>query len=311
MRLLREWLEQNVNKSYPFDTATIPTGLFTDMLLQVVGAPTGNVYVSNITAHDDKMAVYLAVGDKVGTVSMTEAIIIPKSSDNFQTTTFYCHSADNRIVSDGEITTGMADVLNNFNGSVDFDYDGGKVYDGCVIHADNIIHRLIVDNTVIPGDVELVAGDGIIITPEITETGSARIHIDVASYDLITENMNITSDRDLLLSIISTEGRPVTSINGVRPNMNGNIDLYSVDTDETNNEEAVKYKYITVTPVADGVLSLSVPGMVVCDTDISSYTQTTTDNIAALNERCAYLQSFCTSLETSLNFINTQLVQVK
>lgn len=317
MRLLREWLDQNVNKTFPFANAAVTeklsTAVFTDMLIQIVGAGVGDVFVKSITNSSDQLLVQFAVNVSGTVIDMTNAVVVPKTDDDFQSIEFTCNSADNAVVMTGELTTGLSEAVNNISGIIELDQTTGRIYDGCIVRADALLCRLVVDDKIIAGDVELVAGDGIEITPEIAADGSAKIYIDVAAYDVSKENIEITSDRDILDTITANAGRAVRSINGIRPDVNGNIDLYKpADSHETvDAENGVSYKVVTATGVTDGVIALTVPGMLVCDEDVSVYTDAVTDNIAMLNERTAMLQEFCTSVETALNFINTQLAQVK
>ena len=314
MRLLKEWLSSNTNRAYPFANATVSNhinnSVFVDMLMQVVGLGNASICIDRLVGDNDKVSVFFAILSSEGKKQFANAVVLPKVSNDFNTTEFTITTADKLTVLSGEITTGHSDAFNAIDSVVEFTGSSGVIYSGCVLKSDGLFTRILIDNVVASNDIDFVAGDGIDIIPSINEDGTARIEFKATAYKDIEDNNDIMSDSELL-SVISSQYRPVTSINGVRPDRNGNIDLYTVNNEDTEESNGVAHKYVVANTVGEGVIALTVPGMLVCDEDVSNYTQTVTDNIAALNERAGQLYAFCTSLETTLTFINTHLAQVK
>ena len=206
----------------------------------------------------------------------------------------------------GSLCTGLYSVIEHMNTITGLDRDTGGLYDGCVISVSMLVTRLVVDNQILTGDIILEEGPGIVLTPTI-EDGKAVVSISVADHDFYTKNLDVVDDSSLVAEAINIIGRPVTKINNIKPDANGNIRI----ADSTDVGVSDKLLYVNAVGIGNGVVRLDVPGMVVTEEDISARISTIVNSLSSLNERTAFLQNFCTSLETALNFVNTQLAQIK
>ena len=307
--ILLEFLEDNVHRAYPFNTnSTIdfPTSILTDGLFLVAGVAehdNNELCVSRIIGTDTAVSIYLSVYSAVDDTvyALDNPIHIPKVSDNFNKAKCQCVSADNNIRIDCTVVTGLADAVNAYVGDSGELKDGAlTVYSGCVAYVDTLVHRLIVNDVIVTGDLNIVADDGIDITPSIDDAGVATLRISVSDY-VPDDNMEITTDAELLDNVLESIGTPITSINNVYP-VDGNISIQAANADSLS---------VATIAGADGLLTIDVPSVVACASDIQAAADAFISSVNNLNARQNELKSFYNSLESALNFINQQLAQLR
>ena len=308
-RLLPEMLQDMTNKAYPFEvgyTYTLPTGVFVDMLVLTTGIKeTDIVYVRRLIGSTNEVLLYFGIHSSGGADTfMPDPIIIPKTDTSFNQIDFKCVYEDIHL--EGHITTGVKDFLSTLTSDSDeLTHTELPVYRGCVVCVDELTAGIVVNGTLMHKVVNLIAGEGIILTPTTITKGDIQepaIEVSVASY-IPPENTVIVSDDDLVKAIVDDIGKPITSINGMRPNTDGNFVIQGASANEALS--------VTSVSTSTGLLELNVPAVTACATDVQAAAAAFTTSVANLADRLVALDQFTTTLETAVNFLNQQLAQVR
>lgn len=310
-RLLPEWLNSNYNKAYPLDastavvTGTLPSDFLLDMLL-ITGGPVNvnNTYISAV--QNDGRAVRLYLSTQTGGIITTIGLLaeIPLNTAPNTEIPIELKNAEAGILLNGYLVVGHADISRSFPEAVtSVAPEAGKLYPGIIIPVTNWTAGLIVDDTLISGDVRIIAGAGIAIratTLEVNGVTQPVIYLECTDSFSSSEEGSINSDQELADYIYSTYGRPVYSLNGVYPDDTGNIQIDIVEADA---EEGASPS-ITITPSGTGALVINDNRTKPCCTTDDQ--QLVIDNIAAVNDRVSRVSSTITAVETNLNGLSAQ-----
>lgn len=306
-RLLPEMLEDMANKAYPFETTykyPLSTSAFTDMLITTIGVSDGStIYVRRLVGGVSEVLLYLGIYSREQTTTLEDPIVVPKTDKSFNPVDFIINADTIQLY--GHITTGVREVVYDIVGdSGDLDHTSLPIYSGCVVPIDNTAVGVLVNDIRMTNDIRLVAGDGINITP-IIKDGTPYINISIADF-VPAENMEITTDSELLQRITAEIGQPITTINGCSP-VNGNFIVRSANSDNENDDVLS----ITTVATADGILEINVPAVTACAVDIQTAAAAFTSSVSNLADRVVALDQFTTALETAVNFLNQQLAQLR
>ena len=306
-RLLPELLDDMTNKSYPFETSykyPLSTGIFVDMLITTIGVDEHAVlYIRRIVGSTSEILLYVGIHTNGEDIALTDPIVVPKTDITYNSVDFYVY--ENNINLYGYVTTGIYESLTDVLGdSGDLDKTQLPIYSGCVVAIDNTAIGILVNDIRLTGDVRLIAGDGIKITP-VVENNEPYIEISLADF-VPAENMEITSDEELLDNITADLGQPITSINGYSP-VDGNFVIKGADNDKENSVQLS----VTTTSTTDGILEINVPAVTACAVDIQTAAAAFTSSVSSLADRVVALDQFTTALETAVNFLNQQIAQLK
>ena len=307
-RLLPEMLEDMTNKSYPFEVGyryPLATGVFVDMLITTIGiADSAVLYVRRLVGSTSEILLYIGIRDGGNNVAINNPIVVPKTDVSYNPVDFAISEGDIHLY--GNVTTGVFDFLSNVLGdSGDLDETQLPIYSGCVIAIDNTAVGVVINDVRMTGDIKLIAGDGINIKPVI-ENDVPYIEISLADF-VPAENMDITSDAELLESITADLGQPITTINGRQP-VDGNFTIKAADADDDSGNVPLS---VTTISTADGILEINVPAVTACAVDIQTAAAAFTNSVSNLADRVVALDQFTTALETAVNFLNQQIAQLR
>lgn len=253
-----EFLNQNMHRNYPLqdtqivvseDGVYLPSSFLVDLKMSIPCAlsdttiDTSKFFVSAVTRYSTSlqviisympesgepfacacsMAIVETTGDYPAMVTLTPAAGIPENTDE--------ENWDPLRNLTGELWIGSTRELENL-GSLSFTYDHAAINSTLitkVVHVSEIVSSVtIVDDSdtvigTVSGEVKLHAGDGIDF-----------------ELDPMTNTLTIKVDEtwlsEQIQDIMTTEiGTPLKSINGVEPDLDGNININGLDCTEVQN----------------------------------------------------------------------------
>lgn len=189
MLQLKEFLDENSHRSYPFRTPNnVPTELILDMHILISGIEStidykDRVGISRVVVSKTGMSITFVIVDEgsttdIGTIHVP--ITDPKASHTFS---LY----KNGILVDGSITTGYFD--NSFIGTYNIPTDTCMLFEGCVIPVTNWCTGLVINDKLYTGLVTINAGDGIVIeTATSWRDDKQRQNFPAGTVTLVTED---------------------------------------------------------------------------------------------------------------------------
>lgn len=240
--IYEEFVDSNMDKRYPLvDTPYIYSGVATyfhipesflaDIKVCIgisdnVGEPElklrNNTYISNIKVYPDY--IYVAISSTIGSTTkvIAESDPIPvdlTSGRSVEDRTIHIHPTSDVPVN-GTIVIGTCADIAKTPGSWDIPKTDGLIFPANIIVMPDSLNCIQVGDTKLSGDITIVAGDNVNISCD-KATNTITIN---AAYP---EDAMVSME-DLLNSLESRFGRPITTINGIEPT-GGNIDIVSTD----------------------------------------------------------------------------------
>ena len=310
--ILREWYSENAHRAFPLaDTANglaqsgeyLPTGLLVGMTM---GVPSTMLSLGN--SNELKYTVYLrravitsmavqltfaAMGQDsssydIGYVEATMDAISQNPQGGYSIASLVTDNQDLFGIT-GSVYFGPVEVFVGHGGLYILDQDSGRVALECINVYPDCVRSLQVNDTNLTGDIVLQEGPNI----SFNLVGNT-LTIDLA---IDADTAGFTSRDDLLNAIIETFGQPITTINNIAPDKNGNFYLTAEEGD-----------CCTITPVTAGVTISNPCATPCCD---QSILVSVVENIDALNTRASRLSSYLTAVTNNLNTLQNELSILK
>lgn len=316
MPLLREFLDENIHRSYPFATSngvpnSIPTPLIVDFgIIATSNVPNntgaGTTYISKVVT--DGVTVQIELSFSVGgsTTNLGFVATADVSGDLFTRKDFQV--VESNIVLEGFVVFGDMTVTASMPAVTNLSASTGALYSGCIQHMTNWLAGLKVGDTTLSGIVELVAGDGINISAN-SSTNTITISCIGAEHPI--DNSQISGDLDILNNVVATYGVPITAINVGGSTQNIEIASISDGAFEGNTWYITTQTTDTISIDSDAdirsIIINDITATACCGEDSLT---TLVDNIAELNTRAGLLETAQTQLETNLNTVSTQIARL-
>jgi len=239
---LNEWLDENTHRQFPLtDNASgvstlsdyqLPQNLIVDILLNVPGIADNNMfyvskvvvnsYTIDITISYDMGNVIFAVGSFTG-IGKSNAVNREYSFTGKQ-------FSDETLKPFGDITgtiiIGNTEQTFEDPGEWPFDRTSTNIISTCISTGVTGVRRLIVNDTAMHGSITLKEGNN--VTFDYTQEEGEHI-ITINATDHIETGSSLNSDSDVMDALIARFGAPVTSINNISPDVNGNFKLNGID----------------------------------------------------------------------------------
>lgn len=323
MLQLREFLDENAHRSYPFKGPnSLPTELILDLHLLISGVTQTLDYKENLVIN--KVIV------STGYISLSFAYKTDTTLTNIGSATIPINDAEktqsfsvtnNSILIDGSITLGYCD--SSFIGTYNLD-NSGLIFEGCVIPVTQWCTGLLINNKLHTGIVTIEVSDGVVLTPQYNE-GSTTLAFSIRDYSNISSDDIDKEIASQIGNIIDTQSF-VKTINGVKPDTEGNISLvigepmsanipelpnsfYEAILDDSfvntltieNSENAAIYLRDVQTPFCYDKSYFSIT-----DSAINALR----NNATELSTRVQSIENHLDALENNLNTVNMQLAKM-
>lgn len=228
-----EFINGNLNKHYPLDDEAtlrsvdgvlLPDSFLADLRLIVQDVTsTVNVtafYISSIRVYGDSISVSIGygTGGSAKTVARVSGISTSlRAADSIESRTYQIESMDDSVLF-GSLIVGTSQDIINYPGNHTFTAAAGLLNPITVYKPTNTFTSLVVDGVRLTGDVVLEAGDNVDFDVDpVTNT----VRISYGNPDTLA----FSNSTDLYNHVISVYGQPVTTINNVPPDSNGNITI--------------------------------------------------------------------------------------
>ena len=306
MPLLREFLNENIHRSYPFENQNaVPTALIVDFgIIATESVPnnsdnTGTTYINRIVTDGVTVQVGLGFDSGGSTTDLGFIATVEVDKGLYQTKRFQlAGTADGSgVVIEGFIVFGDLSIVTSMPPVTTLDATTGKIYAGCIQTMTKWLAGFKVGDVTLSGVVELVGGDGVEITADMMNN---KINVSCTGAQSPVGNSVIVDDQTLLSELTARYGTPITTINVSRSGTNAGGDwqivsdqgdVLAIEADSTT--KSITIKDVSATP---------------CCTDTNL--QTLINNIASLNTRAGLLEEAQTQLETNINTVGTQLLRL-
>lgn len=307
-RLLPEWLNSNQHRVYPLDESTVGNGLPTSFLVDALFICSASVditrlYIKSIVKNGTNIIIRLAgYVNKVST-DFGNVAIVP--IDTAMGTNIPVELSGDNYKLSGSFVIGNAKSLDSTQSIFEFDEDSGLIFPGCVRNTENTLLGIKIDDVLYTGVVTLEAGDGIEFTVTENEEGTV-ITINSTAYTLPEENMEITTDEELVQEAVNLYGTPVRTICNVAPDASGNITLATPESGKDGEQ------YVTAVKAGDGAISLTIANdttSLECEDDSAQF-DSIMQSLNNLNDRAADQAEILSGLEDSVSNLALQVYRV-
>lgn len=305
MGLSKEWLNANQAKAYPLKSetggvaGTLPCDLLTAATILVEDPAIRQIWISGIMVTDLSWSLSLKVATQNNTtINFPDIVTVSRNSEQYSVAKFT--AANGGVCLCGSFTVGNPDAVSKLpSGMSVLSLEQGELDPSTISDISGLVLMGIrVGDTLLTGEIELVAEDGIELVFDETTN---KLTIVNTKYSIPSENLEITSDTELLDQIQSTYGKVITTINGVEPDAAGDIKLVLPTT------EADDRIYIAAEPLSDGALTLSITK----DPYVSIKSiETLAQNLEQLSIRAAKIDSSIKEADAAINSISTQMTRL-
>lgn len=329
-KLSAEWLSANLSRAYPLDDSTggsspIPCRFLVDGLFLTAGIVKTSLYISELAIRESDIVMSITGelitdstdGGDPTFVTFPELIAIPRNAKYGDVFEFYAEDSQNEDVRiSGNVVVGDISVYKNHQTLYKLSIEESKIFPAIVIDMGKVcITSLVVGGVRVTGDVVINLGSGLSAT--VLEDGTINIEsigrysrsvataTDTLDQEIDGSNLVIVSDEDLIEEALAKFGTPVTSINGISPDSNGNISIATVDTTfdgEDINEDVV------LASGDDG--SATVTLKLKRDPYMEAGTiNTLIKNCEQLSTRCAIIDTAQTALDNELSNLAARMTR--
>lgn len=232
-----DWPNANSQRSYPLHTLAtkVDTGntltLSDDVLVGLylpirldAGVPAEKIYLKTLISYPGGVSITLGYDDGSTYPDVASSTVALASHTEYAP--YRLVGVGSLLGSVGRVQFGPVSALRSIPvGQFTFSPAAGKLDADCIRPILKDVSGIVVVNgadrsPVLTGVIEIVAGGNATITWEETETG-ARIRINAISGDGLTADCDCAGADEL--------GPPIRTINGVVPDVDGNIDLTGDD----------------------------------------------------------------------------------
>lgn len=238
-RTLTEFIDSNLDKSYPLNDEglgaggfKIPSSFLVDLKLCIGEMDNPgelsyrfNTRISNVTVYSDYVYITISSMYNGSMTPIAKSDPIPTSiivGDDIDKKTIHINPVGDVPVN-GVVIVGTCQDICKTPGYWDIAETSGYIFPANVIVVPTCVTGLMVDGHRLTGDINLVAGDNVEL--EVDEDNNAVV-IKVVPPD---DTDAVFNDEDLIRAITDKYGEPIVTINGMSPDASGNIKIEPTD----------------------------------------------------------------------------------
>lgn len=316
MLTLREFLNDNSHRSYPFTEDTkLPNNILLDGHFLVTGnVPKNGLFIDKVVITDSFIELHAAV-EMDGVYTSLGVLLIADLRANYTHTVSLVNNKY-KVLIDGSVTIGEIDSRQI---GVYTLKETGRIFEGCVTPVTNWCTGLVINGKIYTGLVDLNFDTSFDVFEATDDTGRTTITITLPNYQVTAPEIDV----DSMLDHFST-APPVKSINGISPDSSGNITIESRDPDITAVESLISVEGVDIKWPTTNRISISGeqntiiikevipelpydPNIKLGEQDVQ--TRALLDNCESLDERLQAVEKVLTVLENAQNTLNTQLTR--
>lgn len=232
-----EWLNQNAQRNYPIaegasmkdvtGTFELPADFIVDLVWPVqasANVQAGNFYVHTVTVFGEGVTITLGYQ---GLSSSTVGSVSVASGTHTQNQSYFINGVGDFFDSIGKITIGSLENISSSSGLYRFDLAGARLESTVVRPNLRGVSSIVLVNgsdtsDPLSGDIELIAGQNIRLTPIDDGLGNPQIRIDAIQGEGLNQGCDCSGE-------LPASGEPIRTINGIAPDANGNFNLQGDD----------------------------------------------------------------------------------
>lgn len=221
-----EFIEDNLYKRYPFTDSyngDIPDSFIGDLKIVFGLSPISKyrdtTYVSMVHVYPDYIYVYISTDDD-GVIAQSDPI--PTSltmSDSDESRTIPIRPTSS-IPVNGTLVVGTCSDMAKQQGVIE---TTGYIFPANISVIPEQVYGIKVGETVLTGDINIKSGDGVILSVD-TSTNTITVNRDASNDKELADPAKALMDK-----FIEKYGQPIISVNGIKPNNTGNIELLPTD----------------------------------------------------------------------------------
>ena len=308
-----EWLDQNQHRVFPLDDNMsaedttggyiIPTSFMVDMFLCVPpGYDTTKFYVKNIIAR--RYSTDVGIGYNDGTIDTTVGYFRSIPFDQEINTSYTFEAEAQSIagslplgITSGVLIVGSMEELLKKPGHWTFDVNAAAILTTRVTEGLAGVTSITLENDIFTGNIALKEGAGISITPTYDSVHNQTVITVSADLGALGGELPVplTSDAAILENLTRLYGTPLTSINGVLPDSQGNFTLKALDCTR-------------VSGIANG-LSIENPcSKPCCEKEMLDDVY---ESISQLNQRYARLEGYYQNISRNINELQARMIALE
>lgn len=298
-QILKSWYEDNAVRKFPLlETSKddIPRSFMIGMEISIPygmtvseGAavnPLYTLHVSNIVIGTSEVAVTISAGESGGAVAF---VAVPTSQlTTPQGWALAGVSNANPLLQgvSGTVYFGYPDTFLHGAGTYTLTPSEGEIEPECIHPYPDSFRGLVVNGRMLTGDITLVEGDNIRLSFDEAD----RL---VIAYEPPEVLGGLYTRADLLAALSDYYGAPVTTINGIAPNV---MHDFTIDAGEES--------CVEITSLEHGIRIANTCANPCCD---PSQLANIAEAIQVLNTRAARLASYLEATSTNLNALQNEL----
>lgn len=195
----------------------------------------------------------------------------------------------------GSVFFGPARLIQRSNGIYALTPQTGKIDPMCIHIYPDTWKGVSVNGKMLEGDLRFKAGDNIVL--DFDEEGNIVIEYKHPELE------GIKNRADLVSAIAARYGEPILSINGIAPDINGNLDI--VPGVEENGKDA---SCVEVKTIEHGLVISNTCATPCCD---KSSLETLVASIGVLNRRVGEVDRYLQAVNSQMNELQGELVMLK
>jgi len=309
---LTEWLDENQHRAFPLDDSmpgtdvtglfTLPTSFMVDTLLCAPpDVDAAMFYVKSLVVRRYSIDVEIGYDGDGEELTVGRFTKIPhdqaiNSVYQFEPAPQTRAAVRKFAVMTGVLIVGSVTELLARPGQWSFQSSSTAILASRVVPGAAAVVSLAVGESIYSGNVALREGAGIILTPS-WDAGRQETVITVSADlgSLAALEVPLTSDAAILENLTKIYGQPITNINTVKPDVDGNFTLQPLDC-------------TVVAPVGGG-LSISNPcSLPCCD---KNYLDDVYTSLSELNLRYARMEGYYQSLGRNINDLQSRMIALE
>ena len=312
---LLEWLDANSHRKFPLDdsasgidttgTQTLPTSLIVDLFLCVpLSADVTKFFLKSVL-----IGRYF-VNIEIGYVKPdTSEIVICRftniPTDQPNNSVYYAEPATQSLTADlpftkltGAIVIGRCTEALEMVGYYEFTPVTGKLLSSRISQGLAVLQSITIGSRIYAGNIVLKEGDNVRMTPvydPLTDTTTITFDANIGS--LADLPVPLVDDASVLYNLTVLYGRPIASINGIKPGIDYDFQIRGLDCTVDG-----------VLPTAAGITFANSACQPCCDKTMLDAAYAA---IAELNRRYARMESYYENIGRNINELQARMVALE
>ncbi len=312
--VLQEWLDQNSTRNFPLDDSaggldttgyfSLPPPLLVDLFICApLSADPDKFFLAQVVART--RFIDIAIGYlKPDLTTITVAKVTGIPADSARNTTYQLEPVAQSDpvyrefgLSTGVVVIGSCEQTIQHPGQWNFTYAQGRIVSARVSRGLSVVQSISNGTDIFTGNIVLKEGSNVRLTPSydaLTDTTTIVISADIGGTDSLA--YPLVDDASILNNLVAEYGRPIATINGIKPDPSFNFTLTGLDC--TSVTAPASYGISVANPCAKPC----------CDKSMLDNAYTA---LSELNLRFARMEAYYTELSRNLNDLQARLVALQ